>query len=243
MPNWVFNNLMIQDSNPETVHLIKDQLNRPFERTYQHNWNVQTQQFEPKTVKYNNPIFSFWNIKAPTDIEAYEKQTDYSSPTPYSGNDWYSFNNREWGTKWDVAVPDEGGDSDTCMTDFKADGVDNWVGYRFDTAWAPPVQAMLHLSNQYPTAVLTLTWEEEQGFGGEIEFVAGEVTSDMSYESRCRDCDEYDCLEYCDDCGENICNKCHYMGEVDLEAVAECDTHKVFLTPEFVPDYRLEKLK
>jgi hypothetical protein len=242
MPNWVFNNLMIQDSNPETIHLIKNQLNRPFERTYQHNWNVKTQQFEPKTVVYNNPVFSFWNIKAPTDLEAYEKQTDYTSPM-FSGDDWYSFNNREWGTKWDVAKTDEESYSDTDMTDFKADGMDNWVGYRFDTAWSPPVQAMIHLSNQYPTAVLTLSWQEEQGFGGEIEFVAGEVTSSMDYESRCMDCDEYDCLEYCDDCGEQICNKCHYMGEVDLEAVAECDTHKVFLTPEFVPDYRLEQLK
>ena len=243
MPNWVYNNLMIRDENPETIHLIKNQLNRPFERTYLHNWNVKEQKYEPKTVKYNNPIFSFWNIKAPTDIEAYEKQTDFSSATPYAGDDWYSFNNREWGTKWDVAVSDESEYHDTDMTDFKADGVDNFVGYRFDTAWAPPVQAMIHLSNQYPTAVLTLSWEEEQGFGGEIEFVAGEVTSDMSYESRCMDCDEYDCLEYCDDCGEQICDKCHYLGEADLEAVKDCQTHKIYLTSEFVPDYRMEQIK
>ncbi len=144
---------MIQDSNPETVHLIKDQLNRPFERTYTHYWDRETQGFITKTVKYNNPVFSFWNIKAPLDLEAYEKQSDFNSADPYGGDDWYSFNNREWGTKWDVAKSDEDEYSDTCMTDFKADGMDNWVGYRFDTAWAPPVQAMIHLSNQYPTAV------------------------------------------------------------------------------------------
>ena len=243
MPNWVFNNLMIQDHSGDTINAIKDQLNTPFERTYKHNWNVQTQQFEPKTVQYNNPIFSFWNIVKPTDIEAYQGDYDFGGNKPYEGNDWYAFNNREWGTKWDVAVQDEESYSDTCMTDYKSEGEDHWVGYRFDTAWSPPVQAMLSLSKQYPTAVLTLSWEEEQGFGGEIEFVAGEVTSSMDYESRCRDCEEYDCLEYCDDCGEQICDKCHYMGEVDLEAVAECDTHKVFLTPEFVPDYRLDQLK
>lgn len=219
MPNWVFNNLMIQDDNPETVHLIKDQLNRPFERTYQHYWNVETQQHEPKTIKYNNPVFSFWNIKAPIDIEAYEKQTDYSTPM-FSGDDWYSFNNREWGTKWDVARPDETGDSDTYMTDFRADGQDNWVGYRFDTAWAPPVQALIHLSNQYPTAVLTLSWEEEQGFGGEIEFVAGEVTSESNYDSRCLECDEYNTVEWCDDCDNTICTSCRY------QVLESCNTHR-----------------
>ena len=238
MPNWCFNNLMIQDSNPETIHLIKNQLNRPFERTYTNYWDRETQGFIRKTVKYSNPVFSFWNIKSPTDLEEYEKQTDYSSDNPYGGNDWYSFNNREWGTKWDVAVSDDAEYADTDMTDFKADGIDNMLGYRFDTAWGPPVQAMIHLSSQYPTAILTLSWEEEQGFGGEIEFIDGEVTHDDSYESRCRDCDEYNCMEYCDNCDNNICSKCNYLGEVDLEYAKECQTHKVYL--DNIPDYRKE---
>lgn len=238
MPNWVFNNLMIQDENPETIHLIKNQLNRPFERTYSNYWDRETNGFVRKTVQYNNPIFSFWNIKAPTDLEAYDKQSDFGGNKPYEGNDWYSFNNREWGTKWDVAVSDEAEYHDTDMTDFKADGIDNMLGYRFDTAWAPPVQAMIHLSSQYPTAILTLSWEEEQGFGGEIEFIDGQVTRDDSYESRCRDCDEYDCMEWCDECVTSICDKCHYMGEADLEGAKECPTHKLYL--DNIPDYRKE---
>lgn len=259
MPNWVFNTLTIQDSNPETVNLIKEQLNRPFERRYLHNWNVQTQQFEPKTVVYNNPVFSFWNIIAPTadimseyegqtpktkagldDIEAWNKEIQEISRV---SNDWYSWNTRNWGTKWDVAVSDEDQYPDTELLEFMTEGEDHWLVYRFNTAWAPPLTALIKLSNQYPTAVLTLDWQEEQGFGGQIELVDGDITSESNYDSQCRDCDEYDCLEYCDECATDICNQCHYMGEADLEGAKECQTHKIYLDEEHVPDYRMEQIK
>ena len=239
MPNWCFNYVDIHDENPETIHLIKNQLNRPFERTYQHHWNRETNQYEPKTIQYSNPVFSFWNIKAPIDIEAYEKQTDFSSATPYSGNDWYSFNNREWGTKWDVAVSDETEYPETMMTHCG----DNLIAYRFDTAWGPPTEAIVKLSNQYPTAKINLSYQEETGWGGEMEIVDGEVVTISEYENQCRDCDEINCLEYCNnDCGE-ICSSCNYMGEADLDAVKDCPTHSIYLDSEHVPDYRMEQTK
>jgi hypothetical protein len=74
-----------------------------------------------------------------------------------------------------------------------------------------------------------------------LQFEAGNINEIESYENKCRDCDSTNTMEYCEnDCGE-ICNECHYMGEADLDAVAECDTHKVYLDEDHVPDYRLEK--
>jgi hypothetical protein len=32
------------------------------------------------------------------------------------------------------------------------------------------------------------------------------------------------------------------MGEADLDIVADCDTHKVFLDSEHVPDYRMDEV-
>ena len=50
------------------------------------------------------------------------------------------------------------------------------------------------------------------------------------------DCDSLDTLEYCDnDCGQ-ICSECNYMGEADLDQVAECEDHKIYL--DNVPEYR-----
>jgi len=78
--------------------------------------------------------------------------------------------------------------------------------------------------------------EEETGWGGELEILRGEVISESEYDNKCRDCDSENTMEYCEsDCGE-ICSSCNWMGEADLEAVKECQTHKVYL--DNVPEYR-----
>lgn len=237
MPNWVFNNITIQDHSADTISAIQSQLNIPFERTFNDYWDRETQTHTSKTIQYSNPVFSFWNIHKPTDLEAYTSNTDLDKMNPLSGNDWYAFNNREWGTKWDVAVADGDEYPDTELVEHMSKDQDHWLAYRFNTAWSPPVEAIRKLSSQYPSAVITLTYQEEQGWGGEIEFVAGEITAESDYESQCRDCDEENCMEYCEnDCGE-ICSSCNYLGEADLDAVAECDTHKIYLETN-VPDYR-----
>lgn len=241
MPNWVFNSLTIQDHSADTINTIKDQLNTPFERTYDHYWDSESKTNITKTIQYSNPIFSFWNIHKPTDLEAYRSNTDYNSENPLAGDDWYAFNNREWGTKWDVAVADGNDYSDTYLQEHKSVEQDHWLCYSFQTAWSPPVEAMVKLSNQYPSAVITLDWREEQGFGGEIEFVGGKITSEMEYESQCMDCDEYDTMEYCEECENELCSSCNYLGEADLEAVAECPTHKVYLDDDHIPEYRRVK--
>lgn len=237
MPNWVFNNITIQDHSADTISAIKSQLNTPFEVTHDNYWDSETRTHITKTIQYSNPVFSFWNIHKPTDLEAYRSNTDIDMNKPLAGNDWYAFNNREWGTKWDVAVSDDDKFPDTVLQEHKSEGQDHWLVYGFQSAWSPPVEAILKLSSQYPSAVITLTYQEEQGWGGEVECVAGKITAESDYESQCRDCDEENCMEYCEnDCGE-ICSSCNYLGEADLEAVAECDIHKVYLDTN-VPDYR-----
>ena len=246
MPNWVFNTLTIQGPK-EQVDSIKDRLNTPYVKKHD-QWNMETQQMEIKEYQYSNPVFAFHNIY--NHIEDGVTEEQYLAQPPrqldvalaFSTNDWYSWNVRNWGTKWDVSVGDDNKYPDTELLEHTSEGEDQWLVYRFNTAWSPPAPAMEKLSALVPNCVLTLEFEEETGWGGEYEFVKGELTAESSYENKCRDCDEEDTLEYCEnDCGE-ICNSCHYLGEADLECVAECDTHKVFLTSEYVPDYRMEEV-
>jgi hypothetical protein len=248
MPNWCFNTLTIQGPK-EQVDYIKDRLNKPFEKIAD-NWNIETQQMETKTYKYSNPVFAFHNIynhiEAGISDEAYTSQPDHTLPIAeamqFKTNDWYSFNVREWGTKWDVAVQDNDKWPDTELLEYKSEGDDHWVVYRLNTAWSPPAPAIEKLSALVPNCVITLEFEEETGWGGEYEFVNGELTSEFNYESKCRDCDSLDSLSYCDnDCGE-ICDSCHWLGEADLECVAECEEHKIYLDEEHVPDYRKDQL-
>jgi hypothetical protein len=248
MPNWVFNTLTIQGPKDQ-VDSIKNKLNSPYTKKHD-NWNIETQQMEVKEYKFSNPVFAFHNIynhiEDGVSDEIYVKQPNYAlnrDPLDFSTNDWYNWNVRNWGTKWDVAVEDSYEYSETELLEHVSNGEDQWVVYRFNTAWSPPVPALEKLSALVPNCVVTLEWQEEQGFGGEIEFVKGEITSDFGYDNQCRDCDEYNTLDYCEnDCGE-ICSKCNYLGEADLDNVKECQTHKIYLDSKHVPDYRMEQVK
>lgn len=224
MPNWVYNSLTIEGS-AEDISAIKTQLNKPFIRQHD-QWNMETKQMELTDTFYVNPIFAFWNIIAPTNLEDYNKQDDFSKPIEerlkFNGDNWYDWNVRNWGTKWDVGVRDN---EDYPETELVEEWSDRLI-YRFNTAWSPPLPAIETLSTQYPNVEFNLSYEEETGWGGEVEFKNGECNEIESYENKCRDCDSINTMEYCEnDCGE-ICSECKYLGEADMECVAECEEHR-----------------
>jgi hypothetical protein len=243
MPNWVYNGLTAE-GKPESVKKMMEQLNKPFKQMHD-SWNPATHQHEKKNTLYPNPIFAFHNIYNYMDAgiaeETYLSQPDHSlsiqEAMQFKGNHWYDFNVREWGTKWDVAVHSEDKYPDTNMED-TANGENHVVHYNFNTAWSRPLPALFKLSEQYPDLLFTHSYEEETGWGGEMEILRGVAISQSEYDNQCRDCDATDCMEYCEeaDCGE-ICTVCNWLGEADLEAVATCQTHKVYLDTK-VPEYR-----
>ena len=257
MPNWVFNGLTIE-GNPEDIKTLVEQMNKPYKQVHD-SWNMETGQMEKKLVTYPNPVFAFHNIynyiddnvseevyhsQPPStkasldDMEAWHKEISELSQID---NTWYNWNVRNWGTKWDVAVNADDKYPDTYIEGPTENGENLVVYYNMHTAWSPPVPAVQKLSAQYPSLLFTLSYEEETGWGGEMEILRGEVISISEYENKCRDCDSDNTMEYCDnDCGE-ICSNCNWLGEADLDCVKECQTHKVYLDSEHVPDYRMEK--
>ena len=223
------------EGNPESVIKMKEQLNKPFKQIHD-SWNIETGKQEKKVTLYPEPIFAFHNIYSYLDHGVTDEE--YLSQPPrsegadwftFSTNDWYNFNVREWGTKWDVAVSSDDKYPDTNYEE--ADNGENKViHYNFNTAWSRPLGALEKLSKQYPDLLFTLSYEEETGWGGEMEFLRGVAISYSEYDNMCRDCDATDQMEYCDnECGE-VCLSCGYWasGE-DVEAMAKCQTHMVLL--------------
>ena len=213
MPNWVFNGLTIE-GNPEQVKALITQMNKPFIYSIT---PVGDLSYDVKQTKYVNPIFAFHNIYNYRDAgitdEQYHAQppraTDFSEAMKFNTNDWYNFNVREWGTKWDVAVSEDDKYPDTNMEE--AENGENYVvHYNFNTAWSVPRQAISKLSAQYPNLLMTLSYEEETGWGGEMEFLRGIIISQSEFETLCRQCDETDCLDYDEEKGVQICEKCGY---------------------------------
>jgi hypothetical protein len=216
MPNWVSNGLTIE-GKPESVKKLITQLNQPFARVHE-QWSMETGKMEKQTILFPNPVFSFWNIIKPTDLEAYEKQTDHkNSPSienfgeyvkwSQTQNDWYNWNNHNWGTKWDVAVSADEKYPNTEIQETE-NGENYVVYYKFNTAWSRPMPALITLSEQYPDLLFTLAYQEETGWGGELELLRGEVISESEYENMCWECDETDCVEWNDDKEVNICSAC-----------------------------------
>lgn len=244
MPNWVYNTLTIQGPK-EQVDYIKDKLNQPFEVMHD-SWNMKTMQMEVTTSTYSNPVFAFWNIHSPLEdgitMEEYVQQPDHSKINTddpdwfakarehaMTQKDWYNWNTSNWGTKWDVAVSDDNEYPDTELLEHMSDGEDQWLVYKYNTAWSPAVSVLVKLSNLIPNCVLTLEFEEEQGWGGEYEIVKGEVTTKLEYENRCYACQSFDTLSYCEEgCGE-FCSECNQGSWQDEEAMKQCQTHGVQL--------------
>jgi hypothetical protein len=208
MPNWVFNSLSIS-GEPEKVIKVKEQLNQPFSREYD-EWVFETKSYIKKETNHSNPVFAFWNIVRPPEdkFDEYFARKGYDKNGSYGDTEfnWYNFNIREWGTKWDVAVLD---DEEYPDTEIMIDEPDN-VQYRFNTAWSPPVPVIDVLSKQHPDCVFDLEYEEEQGWGGEIVFKNGEIVSQAEYENRCHECDDYDTMEWDEEKEISICKKCGY---------------------------------
>ena len=199
MPNWCFNTVTIK-GDKEEIKRVREQLSQPFQSPNR-DWAT-----DEVTIVDVNPVFSFWNIvRVPEDkLDEYHAVHGFSNGEKSGDTEfnWYNWNIREWGTKWDVA-----GES------FIADEGDDYVVYSFNTAWSPPVHALNALSVQYPTLVITNEWEEEQGFGSTLIHKNGEEEEFDGFDWKCGDCDYLYVGDtsaiYDEESYEVMCPKCH----------------------------------
>jgi hypothetical protein len=228
MPNWCYNSLSVEGS-AEDISAIKKQVNQPFQRQHD-QWNMETRQMELQDTAYSNPVFAFWNIIKPTNLEAYAKQSDHKlgEAITFDGDNWYDWNVRNWGTKWDVGVYDNDKYPDTELMEES----ETSLGYRFNTAWSPPTEAIVHLSSQYPECEMVLSYEEETGWGGEIMFSNGQATEIEHYDNKCRDCDSNNTIEYCEICAIDVCSECKDINEASPKDVAECEEHRELISTD-----------
>ena len=140
MPKWVYNHLTIEGSE-EDINKVKAQVGAVVKRKYKGADEVDEEIDE-------EPIFSFMNILPPPE----DKLDEYHAVHGYTGGEktgdteynWYNFNVREWGTKWDARDVDLLEDDET------------YLHYKFDTAWSPPTEVIAKLAEQNPNLNLSL---------------------------------------------------------------------------------------
>jgi hypothetical protein len=163
--------------------------------------------------------FSFWNIVKPEDSILNEYHGICDSVGMLQENNWYNWNVRNWGCKWDARV-----------TDTEIDLEAGILCYYFDTPWAPPEAVITTLSDLYPALTIRVRFIEEQGFGGEIELHDGTFTQldewdipetheeyEKAWDGDCYRCDQGEDLF--PDCPAAIASQSHFT---DIELLGEC---------------------
>lgn len=211
MPNWCYNTLLIE-AEPQVIAKIKAQLSAPYESKHQ---DFPSEEWITETVQKD---LSFWNITRPPD----DKTGEYHGTHGYANGEkqgdtewnWYNWNIHNWGVKWDASEPELAEESEISLQ------------YRFNTPWGVAEGAMLSLSQQYPDVGFNLEFEEETGWGGEVEFTNGVSEVIQEYTSRCRQCSALDTLESCKKCDNYLCSKCNYGEFIDEDTLKECEIHK-----------------
>jgi hypothetical protein len=206
MPNWVMNTLTIT-GEPSLVAEVGARLRAP----------IPGRDGDIHIV--TDTEFSFWNIVKPEDSILDEYFGKCDSVGMNQENNWYNWNLRNWGCKWDAR-----------LTNSEIDLGAGILCYYFDTPWSPPEHVISTLSNLYPSLTIRVRFIEEQGWGGEVELHNGTFTqldewdipeSHAEYE-KAWDGDCYRCEDIGNlfpDCPEAIASQSH---DRDIELLGEC---------------------
>ena len=252
MPNWVFNSLVVSGDKSELETMVA-QLNQPVTKHYPDtNWNDETKSWDktPAVQQYDNPVFSFWNVISPSDIEAYYGEEVFKKSTAEAvgnktlnesldsndflqefhramnfDNDWYHWNVRNWGTKWE---PSDVG----CRVENNSK-----IYINFQTAWSPPDPVILafiesvtqhKFFSQYIEQIELEYDEVGMGFWGKLTWDC--ETKQIVEKGGDIDCEWlFDNWERCD-CDEHACPTCGeggYPEDTPIEERYDCDCMKL----------------
>jgi hypothetical protein len=98
------------------------------------------------------------------------------------------------------------------------------ITYHFQSPWSPPLEAISKLSEQYPETKINLYWVEEQGYGAEQDFTAGEITTLKSWDIPDTHQENMDIKDYCWACesGDDLYTDCPDYIEPEPEFSCGC---------------------
>jgi hypothetical protein len=160
MPNWVYNTINVLGT-PDDIAEFASHIATPPRMIS-----------DEEREDFNG--FSFHSfVTLPDEATLEEYQAPHGSGPSGSYGDtyynWYNWNNANWNTKWDACNPAlvKGG---------------NQITISFETAWSQPANVFEAMVEQFPKLSFEIWWEEEQGFGEELQGVNGILHSTKSWD-------------------------------------------------------------
>ena len=218
MPNWCFNSVIVSAKTEAELVEFLDFCDQPHTSRHK-NWRTNEVEVD------ENAKGVFWNFVTPTDLVAYWSDHTFK-PAPEgtsivenianemaNGMDWYHWNVRNWGTKWDILL-----DREYINIDQRNDG-NYYFCWAFDTAWSPAVEAYDAMAKRFPNLEFDFEITEEANFYlGKQHYAGGELVSEQWVD----DPSHADFMEFdvpCSHCnwGEDVFD----LSETDISALEE----------------------
>jgi hypothetical protein len=155
MPNWCDNTLTISGTK-EDLEEFKNKAKTDKEVLSLNN-------FVPMPKELDIDSGSFSGDKK-TEMEKIYKENEKK----YGYKSWYEWCVENWGTKWEVM------DADILNEE------DDYIDYRFDTAWSPPTEWLQKVAKQNPNLNFKLVYREDgMGFMGADYYEGGELVNNV----------------------------------------------------------------
>lgn len=104
-----------------------------------------------------------------TETEVLSLNNFVPMPKEYEeGDKWYMWRVENWGTKWEVM------DANILNEE------DDYIDYRFDSAWSPPTEWLQKVAKQNPNLNFKLVYREDgMGFMGADYYEGGELVNNV----------------------------------------------------------------
>lgn len=148
MPNHVYNTMTIV-ADEERLDAFLDKA----KQTYVTKYRDFFQEGQPILEQEQSSKFSFRAfVPTPTGND-YDEHLDEEGKLQQP---WYDWNVLNWSTKWDAYELEIDRHSPTSVT------------ISFQTAWSPPEKVYKAIASQHPDLFISVYYEEEQGWGGEL---------------------------------------------------------------------------
>ena len=196
MPNWAYSKVTLI-GDYDTVTEIKNKLATPYTTPWagETNWDnttIPAEQVEGVFLLWNivkpDNLDTYLErdkkafeqiVKADPDLVELDKADKTSKPFDTqealvqilqerkTSDDWYNWNVRNWGTKWEIT------EKASVFYEMPTDtGLE--ICYRMESAWSPPAEALDHLARQYPDITINLSSiDESDCFAYEAQWLDG----------------------------------------------------------------------
>jgi hypothetical protein len=197
MPNWAYSKVTLI-GDYDTVTEIKNRLATPYTTPWagEPNWDnttIPAEQVEGVFLLWNivkpDNLDTYLErdkrafeqiVKAEPDLVEIDKADKTSKPFDTqealvqilqerrTSDDWYNWNCRNWGTKWEIT------EKASVFYEMPTDtGLE--ICYRMESAWSPPAEALDHLARQYPDITINLSSiDESDCFAYEAQWLDGD---------------------------------------------------------------------